>query len=100
MSIIDFLYSISGIVLILFYMPQIISVLRSKSGAQDVSITSYTVWTMCMVCSLLYGIYTLNDFKFSMFAGLNFACCFFIAAATGKKRIVYKKSKSGTRGQT
>ena len=82
-----FSYAISGTIIIICYLPQIHAVMKSKSKLKEISLWAWGLWSACNLISLMYGVKILHDFKFSLFAFLNFIACFIVFAIAGIKRI-------------
>lgn len=87
MSIIGFLYSLIGVIAIIGYTPQIITLWKSKTQSKDVSIPTWFVWLSTWIISLLYGIIELQDFKFSMIAVINIVGHLAILGLTFRNRL-------------
>lgn len=95
MDIIKFLniaYPISGIVMTLFYLPQIKLIFKSQSSLNEVSLVTWGTWTVCVFISFLYGLYVLKDFKITLLSLTSSGCCSAIFSITAIKRIKYRKS--------
>jgi uncharacterized protein with PQ loop repeat len=92
-KILNELYVFSGLIVIIFYFPQIIKVIRSKSELRDISLGMWGAWTVCLLISFLYGWYILKDMKFAFFSLVNSSCCFSIFGITTFKRFKYKNRK-------
>ncbi len=71
MSIIGFLYSLVGVVALIGYTPQIITLWKSKTPSTDVSIPTWLIWLSTWLVSLTYGIVELEDLKFCIIAIIN-----------------------------
>ena len=90
MSIIGFLYSLVGVVAIVGYTPQIISLWKSKTASEDISIPTWLIWLSTWLISLAYGILELQDLKFSIIATINIVGHLMIIGLTLKNRHTYK----------
>jgi len=86
MSIIGFLYSLVGVVAIIGYSPQIISLWKSKTTSQDISILTWFIWLATWFISLAYGILELHDLKFCIIAIINIIGHLLIIGLTLKNR--------------
>ena len=71
MSIIGFLYSLVGVVAIIGYTPQIVTLWKSTTMSEDVSIPTWAIWLVTWIISLTYGIVELADLKFCLVALIN-----------------------------
>lgn len=88
---IDFLYSTVGIVVAIAYMPQALKLWRSTSPCHDVSLVAWLIWDYTSIVSLLYSIYTLDDFKLSAVNAINVLFITLIICITLYKRRKYKE---------
>ncbi|PCJ02693.1 MAG: hypothetical protein COB14_01660 [Alphaproteobacteria bacterium] len=88
---IDYLYSTVGIIVTISYMPQALKLWRSTSTCDDISLPTWFIWNYTSIVSLLYGIYTLNDFKLSAVNAVNVFFVTFIIGITLYKRRKYKE---------
>lgn len=91
MSIIGFLYSLVGVIALIGYMPQIITLWKAKNPCTDVSIPTWLIWISTWIVSLIYGITELGDIKFSMIATINIVGHAIIIGLTLKNRYFYAK---------
>lgn len=98
---IGILFSTVSVVLIFAYLPQIITLIRTKGPCNDISVTSWSIWFYTSFVSLLYSIYELHDLKLSIVNGLNvFFICVIIGTTIFKRikyrhvAVIYKKDES------
>lgn len=89
-EVIGFLYSLVGVVALIGYMPQIITLWRAKNPCRDVSVPTWAIWISTWIVSLVYGITALGDFKFIMVALVNVVGHGLIIILTLKNRYVYR----------
>jgi len=89
MSIIGFLYSLVGVVALIGYTPQIITLWKSKTSSKDVSISTWLIWLSTWCISLTYGIVELADLKFCIIAVINIVGHLIIIGLTLKNRRKY-----------
>lgn len=90
-KLIQDLYSISGLLILLCYLPQIKIAVSSKTSLQDTSICTWGIWTICLFISTLYGWIVINDTIFTLFSLGNVICCFSIFGITLYKRTKYRE---------
>ena len=91
-NLLDIAYSVSGIVMALFYIPQIKLVIKSQSNLKEVSLVTWGVWALCVFISFLYGLLVLKDFKFALLSLISSICCSIIFSITAIMRIKYKEN--------
>lgn len=96
MEAFHWLYSISGIILVLFYLPQMIAVTKANSSLVDISLMSWAVWSVCTLSSALYGIYVLDDLKLTLISMASGTCCLYVTLVTFSKRRRFKSPVSET----
>lgn len=89
---IDYLYSTVGIVVAIAYMPQALKLWRSTSTCRDISLSAWLIWNYTAIVSLLYSVYTLDDFKLSAVNAVNVFFITVIICITLYKRRKYKGS--------
>ncbi|MDH5721932.1 MAG: hypothetical protein OEY94_01245 [Alphaproteobacteria bacterium] len=89
LDIIDFLYSIVGIVVAIGYLPQAFRLLRSRGPCRDISILAWAIWEYPAVISLLYSIYILPDLKLIIVNSVNVFFITLILVVTIYKRWKY-----------
>ena len=65
------LYAIVGIISLVGYWPQIKLLLVSKRAPTEISIKTWTLWTLENVVALSYGIFCLEDMIFCLLTGLD-----------------------------
>jgi len=72
LTIISFLYGITGIISILGYIPTIKDLLHKKASA---NINSYIIWTLTSGVTFLYALFVISDLLLEIMTGLNFVSC-------------------------
>ncbi len=55
MDILTGLYSISGLIFGAAFVPQIVTLIKDRSGAASISLSTWIVFAVCSVISLLYA---------------------------------------------
>ncbi|UCC91985.1 MAG: hypothetical protein JSV39_01860 [Candidatus Aenigmatarchaeota archaeon] len=86
LTIIVFLYAITGIAIIIGYFPTIKDLVRKKESA---NIHSYIIWTFTSFIAFLYALFIISDLLLEIVTGLGFASCAIILALALKLK--YKK---------
>ena len=94
MDIISILYATVPAVIFLGYLPQIAQLIRAKNDCRDISLLAWVMWDYVLIVSVLYGIYVLDDFKFTMASALNCACVNVLIGITLYKRRKYRQKSS------
>ena len=84
------LYSFSGAIITALYIPQVLAVVRAKSGLPDISILTWITWACCMTVSVLYSFYVVHDIKITLVSLFGSFFCFIIAGTTAYKRLKYE----------
>jgi len=59
-------YSVLGAVLVLFFIPQIIAVYKDRHGAMAISLSTWIVWTLYAVASVLYALLVVQELPFTL----------------------------------
>ncbi len=86
LTIIAFLYAITGIIVTIGYFPTIRDLTK---GIASANINSYIIWTFCSAITFLYALLVVSDLLFEIVTGLNFASCAIILILALKLK--YKK---------
>jgi len=73
MTLISFLYSLTGILMFISYMLQTWRFLTIKTGALATSFTTLGIWLLVSVIAFIYSVTETNDATFFMTATLNMA---------------------------
>jgi hypothetical protein len=74
------------------YAPQILLVARDRSGAKNISLTSWMVWTAANITTAVYAWNKLADIPLMMINSFNACCCVTMVAL-----LVHKRSAAGSR---
>ena len=82
------LYSFIPLIGLCGYLPQIRTLFYSKSGAESISLSTWTLWMGTWMISLGYGIFSLQDFLFSSTCVMNI-----IGHSTIIAMVIYKRHK-------
>ena len=78
-------YSLSSLVRLYFYVPQIRSVARSQDAAA-IHVPTWAVWTCHNVISAAYGWFVTHDVQFSVFFLASAVCTSLIGTMAAKKQ--------------
>ena len=86
---------------VLFYIPQILCVLKARDGAPAVSLATWTLWALSNATTSLYAGFILEDpFIALVSVGNTFCCGLVVAIVTIKRRRpVERASPRGSQGQ-
>jgi hypothetical protein len=100
MEFLAWIYPASSTLLILFYIPQITSVLKAKSPLMHISLLSWGVWSVCPIISFFYSWLIAHDTKIALFALLNAMGAFVIFGVVAYKRFYKYKTPKEPRATT
>ena len=89
-------YSISGIIITCLYVPQLIKVMQAQTGLEEISISTWSLWSICMVISASYSFYVPQDIKLTLVSLAGAYFCALIAFTTFCKRLKYNRSNMET----
>ena len=70
-TIAEFLYPLVAIISIICYAPQIRKLLFATRRPQNISISSWVIWTISACIALFYGVFSLHDPKFIAVSAIN-----------------------------
>ena len=68
------------------YIPQIINLWNMQSDGRDLSLSTWGIWSVTSIITLLYSYYDIKDFQLCLTAGINLLCISIIMALTIYKR--------------
>jgi uncharacterized protein with PQ loop repeat len=80
------LYSFSGLLVAVFYLPQLRAVWRSSTDARDVSLCTWVCWTLAALVATLYSAIVARDGAFLAVSTANLAGCAGVTAVVVRKR--------------
>jgi uncharacterized protein with PQ loop repeat len=93
-SVLVVAYSLSSLIRLYFYLPQIRSVLRS-SDAAAINVPTWVVWSCHNLLSALYGWYVTHDMQFALFFLASAGCTTLIASVAARKQLSIPKNITG-----
>lgn len=93
MAFLEWLYTASSTILVLFYWPQMAAVFKAKTELKEISLLTWGIWTVCICISFSYSLLIAKDGKIALFSLLNAVCCGIIFAVTLYKRRLYARTK-------
>lgn len=93
-SVLVVAYSLSSLIRLYFYLPQIRSVLRS-SDAAAINVPTWVVWSCHNLLSALYGWYVTQDMQFALFFLASGCCTTLIASVAARKQLSASKNITG-----
>lgn len=93
-DVISALYTTVPFIVLIGYLPQIISLIRAKSDCKEISILSWLLWNYMTVVSLLYAVFVLHDLKLSITCMLNVISINIVIGLTLYKRRKYGKKSA------
>jgi len=64
-----FLYIASGSLIVLVYIPQIIRLLKDKTGAYSISLVSWASWAVLRIPAMMYALAVTNDIIMFLIVG-------------------------------
>ncbi len=85
---IGYLYSTIGVITAFGYLPQVLALIRAQTKCEEVSLRAWIIWEYTSIVSLLYGLFELNDLKFTLVNTVN---TFFVSLIVAI--IIYKRHK-------
>ena len=66
MSLLTFLYTASSFCVALSFIPQILTLMKDRSGAEAINLGTVTVWDAASIIALIYAIVVVGDSSFIM----------------------------------
>ena len=80
------LYGVSGMLMALFYVPQLRSVWTDAGGARSVSLLTWGAWTAAASVALLYALLVTQDSRMALAAGTNATGCALVLGISAYRR--------------
>jgi uncharacterized protein with PQ loop repeat len=80
------LYGAAGTLVVLSYLPQVRAIWASRSGAADVSLLMWSLWSLAATVTVLYALLVAHDTGFALVSLGNAAGCFAVTGLTLFKR--------------
>ncbi|MDE3016210.1 MAG: hypothetical protein KGI29_04725 [Pseudomonadota bacterium] len=71
MDTLSALYSLNGLIVGAAFLPQVITLLKDRSGAVAISISSYLIFNVIGLISLAYGVLKLHDALFIFYCVIS-----------------------------
>lgn len=87
-TLIAYLYLVAGTIALAGYLPQLKNLLRAKSACHDISVKTWTIWSLEGLIALLYGLYCLKDMLFVIIAVTDLAFMLSIIVMVIHNRLV------------
>lgn len=95
-SVISQMYAVIGVLLVLSYIPQIISVWKDRQGARTLSLPTWGFWVVSQSVTLMYAIVVVQSTVF-IAASVGCALGTYTTFAVGAwRRLKYKKQAGNT----
>ncbi|MDZ5457578.1 hypothetical protein [Azohydromonas lata] len=86
LELVSVLYAVFGAVLVAAYIPQLWSVWRSRTGAADVSLLTWSIWSTSATVTLLYAALVARNAEFVLVSTGNLVGCYAVTSL-----IVYRR---------
>jgi hypothetical protein len=80
------LFNAVNCIRLLAYVPQIVTIVRDRHGAEAVSCLSWVLFALAHFATAVYAWFTVHDAWMAMVFATNFAACMLIIAVTAYKR--------------
>jgi uncharacterized protein with PQ loop repeat len=96
---IHFWYSVSGTLITLLYIPQLMKVIQADHALEEISLITWGVWTVCLSVSTLYALQVTGDMKITLVSVAGTLFCGLITCVTATKRMKHQRAYIATRGQ-
>ncbi len=91
MTILTALYGLQSLAVGISYAPQLRSVWKSTTGARDISITTWLLWSATSLVSLLYAVSVVHDIPFAAVSATSLVGSIAVSAMAGLRRIQHSR---------
>ena len=81
-------YGVSSTLMVVFYIPQLLKVIRAKPGESDTSLLTWGMWSVCMSINAIYAIEVINDDLLIAYSVASVAACVLIFAVAMWKQMI------------
>jgi hypothetical protein len=95
-GVLSTLYGATGMALVVSYAPQIWTVWRSRTGAEDVSVLTWAFWSVTAAIGLLYAKFVARDAGFVMMSLANVLGCSSVTGLAMLKRLRWKRDRASS----
>ena len=91
MTILTALYGLQSLAVGISYAPQMRAVWKSSTGARDISITTWLLWSGTSLVSLLYALTVVKDFPFIAVSATSLVGSVAVSALVLLRRIQHSR---------
>ena len=74
LDILSWLYSLSGVVIVAGFLPQITKLIGATGRSVAVSLFSWWIWAATSAVAVTYGVLIVKDWRFTLLAALHLTC--------------------------
>ena len=74
-AILTVLYGLTSTILLVGYLPQALSVWKSRNGARDVSLSTWFLWALSSAIAALYAFFVIQDVPYLVLSLGNVTGC-------------------------
>ena len=86
-SFLTTLYALAGIVVLAGYVPQAVSVWKSRTGARDISLPTWSLWTLTSSVGAIYASFVVRDLPYLALCLGNVTGCAAVVALIILRRL-------------
>jgi uncharacterized protein YjiS (DUF1127 family) len=97
-AVVYYLFTISNVLRLVSYVPQIHKIARDTHGASAISYSTWILWLVANGTTAVYSISTLGDATMAWVNGLNALCCVIVIILTAFKRRQFEELWRRDRG--
>ncbi len=91
MSLLIALYGLQSLAVGISYAPQMRAVWKSTTGARDISIATWLLWSATSLVSLLYALTVVNDLPFTVVSATSLVGSFAVSVLAILRRIQHPR---------
>ena len=88
-AILTVLYGLTSIILLAGYLPQALSVWKSRTGAKDVSLSTWFLWSLSSTIAALYALFVIGDVPYLVLSLGNCVGCLSVVGL-----VLWRRSRS------
>lgn len=80
-------YMVAGFIIVISYVPQVISAWKDRCGAKAISLWAYFIWIFTSLASVAYSFVIVQKLPFELVSIGNFIGCILVYAVTLFRRL-------------
>lgn len=93
-------FSAVNTIRVVFYVPQIVAVARSRDGARDIALSTWAMWALTNALGAAYGLVVAHDGLLALSFALSLLACLLTIALTVVQRLRWARRNTMRKAPT